>query len=489
MPLSRPLFIMHTRRSFLCTSTLTAGAGLFAEVLGAKEPARRPAAARAEAEVLRQKEDVIFLTPEDARYALARQVHNAGVKIQPKRIAMCATEAGVRQALQRAQAEKWPVAVKAGGHSFEGFSLNDDGLVINVSLMNELRLDEKTGILTAGSGCRLREVNQFLLAKGRFLPSGSCATVGLAGLTLGGGYGMFARKYGLTSDHLLSLRMVDGTGEVRDSASDPDLLWAARGGGNGHFGIVTQLTLQTRAVPKAFASWKFRAYRLNQLLATRLLEGWFEATAALPNEAFSAWIMNGTQVTILLTTIGSPEQKGVAEFRRKLTKLSNKATSAPVVPLVKALPWYYGETVPTSFKNASAGYYKGLADLEPALTGIFKEVLTMPGLVFQINTMGGAMTEGPDCAYPHRAWPYLGEAQAYWENPSRAADLQAAIGRIRDHIAAAGITNHYANYPDLAFKDWPTAYYGKNYERLQTLKKRYDPEDRIQHPQSVRLPG
>jgi hypothetical protein len=104
--------------------------------------------------------------------------------------------------------------------------------------------------------------------------------------------------------------------------------------------------------------------------------------------------------------------------------------------------------------------------------------------------MGGAIAQGTDGAYPHRAWPYLGEAQAYWENPSRAVDLQAAIGRIREHIAGAGIDRHYANYPDLAFKDWPTAYYGKkNYERLQGLKQRYDPEDRVRHPQSVRLPA
>ena len=145
-----------------------------------------------------------------------------------------------------------------------------------------MRLDAATGLLTAGAGCRLRDVNRFLLAKGRFLPAGSCATVGLAGLTLGGGYGMFARKWGLTCDHLRSLRMVDGTGAVRDSAAEPDLLWAARGGGNGHFGIVTQLTLQTRVVPRAFSSWKFRAYRLTQARATQAPRGMVRCHRSAP---------------------------------------------------------------------------------------------------------------------------------------------------------------------------------------------------------------
>lgn len=476
-----------------------AGAALFAEtLLGARESAHHASPSTPTlAPAPRQTEDVIFLTSTDPRYAAARQTYNAGILLRPNSIALCATEAGVQQALQKAKAENWPVAIKSGGHSFEGFSLNDDGLVINVSPISDLHLDAKTGLLTAGAGCRLRDVNQYLLARGRFLPAGSCATVGLAGLTLGGGYGMFARKFGLTCDHLRSLRMVDGTGTVRDSAGDPDLLWAARGGGNGHFGIVTQLTLQTRPVPRAFSSWKFRAYHLDETRATALLEAWFDATAALPDDAFSAWIMNGSQVTILLTTIGSAEDKGVAAFRKSLTAHTTKATAAPVVPLTKSLPWYYGGPGPEFFKNTSAGFYKGLADIRGALPGIFYEVLTKPGLVFQINTMGGTITHGadgpgsvPDAAYPHRSYGYLGEAQAYWDSPFRASTLRAAIGRIRDHIAQAGVTAHYANYPDLAFQDWPAAYYGEeNYRRLQGLKKRWDPENHVRYPQSVRLPG
>ena len=278
----------HSRRTFLRTSA-SAGAALFAEALGAREPDRRPSAASPlETPSPRQTEDVLFLSPKDTGFAAARQPYNAGILLRPNLIAMCATEAGAQKALQRARDENWPVAVKSGGHSFEGFSLNDDGLVINVSPMRDLHLDTRSGLLTAGAGCRLRDVNQYLLPQGRFLPAGSCATVGLAGLTLGGGYGMFARKFGLTCDHLRSLRLVDGTGSIHDSADTPDLLWAARGGGNGHFGVVTQLTLQTRPVPKAFSSWKFRAYHLDEAHATTLLAGWFEATAALPDDAFSA---------------------------------------------------------------------------------------------------------------------------------------------------------------------------------------------------------
>ncbi|MCE9609600.1 MAG: FAD-binding oxidoreductase [Chthoniobacter sp.] len=463
---------MPTRRAFLRTS-LSAASAL---ALGTKS-----GAAPAEA--------VTFLGPDDAEYATARALYNGGIATQPKRIARCLSEAGVRQALRRAIDETWPVAVKAGGHCFEGFSLNDDGLVVEVSAMNDLRLDARTGVLTAGAGCRLADVNRFLLARGRFLPAGSCEKVGLAGLTLGGGYGLFARKWGLTCDHLRAVRMVDGTGEIRDSRDDAELLWACRGGGNGNFGVVTQLTLQTRPAPRLFTSWKFRAFNLNVREATTLLAAWFEATPALPRDAFSAWVMNGRQVTILLTTIGAPGDPGIAAFHHHIGTVTDRASAPGTVPLAQALPRYYGEPGPQLFKNCSAGFYRGFADLEAALPAVFAEVLHESGMIFQVNTLGGAIASGPAGAYPHREFGYLGEQQAFWENPAHGPARIAAAGRIRGHLAAAGIRRHYVNYPDLAFADWPTAYYGaENYRRLQALKLRYDPHNRIRHPQSVSLP-
>jgi FAD/FMN-containing dehydrogenase len=140
-----------------------------------------------------------------------------------------------------------------------------------------------------------------------------------------------------------------------------------------------------------------------------------------------------------------------------------------------------------SFRRTSPA--AATAILRAALPGIFEEVLTVPGLIFQINTLGGAISSDVESAYPHRAFPYLGESQAYWESASHAAVLRAAIDRMRNQIAQAGVTSHYANYPDLAFADWPTAYYGaENYARLQQLKQRYDPENRIRYPQSVQPP-
>ena len=432
-------------------------------------------------------EAVEFLTPESKGYAAAREVFNNTILTRPPLIARCSTEAGVMQAIARAAGEKMPLAIKSGGHSFEGFCLSEGGLTVELARMKAMHLDAKTGILTAGPGCKLAEVNNWLLAKGRLLPSGSCATVGLSGLTLGGGYGLFARKFGLTCDHLESIRLVDADGQVHDSRDEPELLWACRGGGNGHFGVVTELSLRTQSAPKGLAAFKFRASKLTEARTISLLKTWFEISPKLPNEAFSAFVLNGHFLTILVTTIGSSENKGLKEFLKVMGAAMDKATTAKTVPLPQALPRYYGEKGPVAFKNASAGYYKEFADLAPSMPGIINEVFSTGGLVFQVNTLGGAIIDGPDSAYPHRAYPFLGEWQAYWDHESRREICTAAAGRMRDILAKNGITRHYANYPDRAFTDWPTAYYGAaNYKRLQAVKKKIDPKNRFQHAQSVK---
>ena len=429
---------------------------------------------------------VRFLAPAHSGYDAARKVFNSTVLTRPPLIACCTTEAGVKQAVARASAEGLSISIKSGGHSFEGFCLSENGMTVELAGLKSLHLDNKTGLLAAGPGCQLGEVNRWLLARGRLLPSGSCATVGLAGLTLGGGYGLFSRRYGLTCDHLESVRLVDADGQVHDSRDEPELLWACRGGGNGHFGVVTEMIFRTRTAPKQLAAFKCRAASLNETRATLLLKTWFEASATLPREAFSAFVLNGTFLTVLVTTTGPANHKGLVQFLKAMEGVTGQSSSAKPVPLAAALPRYYGEPGPVAFKNASGGYYQSFADLQPALPGVLHEVLTTPGLIFQVNTLGGAIIEGPPSAYPHRNQLFLGEWQSYWQSPAQRERCLAATTRVRKTLAKHGISRHYANYPDKGFSDWPNAYYGEaNYARLQALKRQIDPGNRFRHDQSV----
>lgn len=434
-----------------------------------------------------QEKSGLILAQGDPGFEAARQPFNSVIDLQPALIAPCRTEADVVTAVRLAADKGLPVAVKSGGHAFHGFNLNQGGLVVELSNLRSLQYDQSNQQLTAGPGLKLRDTYSGLSKYGRFLPAGSCGGVGLSGLTLGGGYGLFSREFGLTCDHLERVRLVDGNGEIHDSRDEPDLLWACRGGGNGNFGVITSMTFKTRATPGTLASWNLKSRGNDAGSLKRCMEAWFEVVGNLPSPVFSALVLNGTQATVLLTSTRKSSGPAFQAAGRAL-KSAGFTTSGPVDrPFASAIKRYEGRPGPLPFNNVSAGYYKGYADLQKVAHEITQTVIDTPGLIFQINTLGGEIANGPDAAYPHREWPFLGELQAYWQKGPIPARLDAGHARIRKILADAGITRHYRNYPDPNLENWESSYFSNHYERLQQIKTRLDPEDRIRHPQSVRL--
>ncbi|MDA8345108.1 MAG: FAD-binding oxidoreductase [Thermaerobacter sp.] len=210
-------------------------------------------------------------------YDEARMDYNTGLPpFFPKYIVFCFDVHDVQNAVRWSQAHGLPIRARSGRHSYEGYSLVDGGVVIDVSRLNQVELTHGSGKAVIGAGADLQPIYQKLWDDGRLtIPGGSCPTVGIAGLTLGGGFGSISRLFGLTCDVLESLEMVDVNGDViRASESENEnLFWASCGGGGGNFGIVTSFTFKTfpidkvtvftltwrwpdlRAVMKAFQVW------------------------------------------------------------------------------------------------------------------------------------------------------------------------------------------------------------------------------------------
>jgi len=429
--------------------------------------------------------DVLLLTRNEASYEQFNQCYNKRLHFLPKYIAVCRTVKGVQFAIMKAQEEHLKVAVKSGGHSFEGFSANNGGMVINMSQMKKITWLGNHEV-EVEPGCLLQDIQAAFFPKKRLLPSGSCGTVGIAGLTLGGGYGFFSRKFGLTCDSLLQLRMVGADGKIYDTADDKELLWACRGGGTGNFGVVTSFRFKTYDMPPFFDSYVLKFRNMDATRFGNTLDTWFDVTEALPQEAFGAYVLNGNTLTVLLTTYRS-----YPDFGRRIAPLTAMADSvSPVLQadLPRAMKRYYGRKGPLNFKNASCGLYKGKDDILRIKDALFSQVTGHKGIVFQVNTLGGkiadASLEEGSC-YPHRRLPYLGELQAYWDNDPQASRLTDAFASIQDLFASAGVTAHYSNYPDLHFKNWEQAYYGENYGRLQQVKKKYDAGDLFHYPQGI----
>jgi len=431
-----------------------------------------------------------FLRPGSKFYDQSRQLFNSRLNLRPAIVARCKSEDDIAAAVKHAHSHKMQVTVKSGGHSFEGFSSNNDGMMLDLSTMNQISYQKNGDILKAQPGCRLADVGEVLFPKGRLLPSGSCAGVGVAGLTLGGGYGLFARKFGLTCDHLTGVRMVDGSGNIHDSDQAPELLKVCRGGGNGNFGIITELRFRTVVAPKTFRSKRIRFRKLTPERVGELCASWFTATEKLPHDVFSAFVLNGTSLTVLITFFEPGSQAVIEKAFRPMSKRAWKSEPVHVAPTQKAIKRYYGRPGPLPFKNASAGFYKSYQDIGKVVPKIAAQVAKVSGTVWQVNTLGGRINSrdyASKSVYPHRSYPWLGEIQGYWEKKSRAEKCIENVRRVQKILADAGIDKHYRNYPDIEFKNWEKAYYGdESLQLIRQMKKRFDPANTIHHPQSVK---
>jgi hypothetical protein len=423
------------------------------------------------------------------RYEGFREGFNKRFDKYPLAIALPKTTAEVAEAVRYAHYKKFPIAIRSGGHSMEGFSSNDDGLMINLSDMNSVEfLDDNK--IKVGPGCTLSNLYDAILPKGRILPAGSCGSVALGGLTTGGGYGLFSREFGLTCDHLVEATMVDGTGKIISSKDDVELLWALRGGGSGNFGIVTEMVFRTHAAPPTMISHHFKARKLDPDRATAILEKWMFYSQQLPHSCFAAYVLNGGTLNILITNFAEEDNEGVEACIEGLKKETDEYKKGERAELAKKLKNYYGSKVPLNFRNSSAGFYRDFDHISGCIDKVLKNVIDNKGMIFQVNTLGGKVKDqllANDSCFPHREYDFISEIQAYWSEPGRDQTLQGVTHDCLELLKANNIKAQYFNYCSLEFTDWQSAYYGSNYEKLREIKRRYDKDNWIRHPQSVEV--
>jgi len=432
-------------------------------------------------------ENVTYFKKDDATYELLRKGFNKRIEKYPLIIALCKNTAGVTEAVKYARQNSLPVAIKSGGHCMEGFSCNDGGMVINLSGLNTIEWIDKNNV-KVGPGCTLSSIYDAILPKGKILPGGSCAGVGIGGLTLGGGYGLLGRKFGLTCDSLQEITMVDGSGNTRSSINDPELLWACRGGGNGNFGVITEMKFRLSKAPVSLQSYRFKSFKVDTIKAKAVLQKWFEVTASLPTSCFSAFVLNGKTIYILLTNADKHNTE-VQKVVDTLSGLSEKTTKTTPQKITTALKVFYGRREPLYFKNASAGLYKNFTEIEKCIDKVIDTVLATPGMIYQVNTVGGNIQNAEfekASSFPHRAYTYFSELQTYWEAPKQEAKLLERFQQVQTMFIENGIQAQYRNYPDINFTNWEEKYYGANYGRLQQVKKKYDPDNLIRSEQSIR---
>ncbi|PJN29371.1 FAD-binding dehydrogenase [Kitasatospora sp. CB02891] len=493
------------RRRFLTVAAVAAagvatGAGSAGAVGAFPARARGWRAAPPDWQALRRRLGDRLVLPADPGYGTARLGFNQLNDGQlPAAVAKCLSADDVRACLDVARGHGIPIAARSGGHSYLGYSIPATGLVIDLRGMADVKV-HRDGKAEVGAGARLIEVYAGLAAAGRLLPAGSCPTVGVGGLTLGGGIGVLARKYGLTCDRLGAAQLVtaDSALHTASPGRNENLYWALRGGGGGNFGVVTRFTFDTAPAPGlTVISLAFPAGSVPQVLGA-----WQEWVARAPEELWaSCQIAGGSPPScrVVGCWVGDPDGAN-QQVDRLVRAAGTTPTSRTVAPkdylaamqymagcskdtVAQCHPtWEGGRLTRTGFVAVSR--MLGPRPIDPAKV---TDLMTgHTGIDLLLDSLGGAVGDlGPgDTAFPHRN--SLASAQVYASaTPATEARVKAAVDAVRDGLAGLGAHGAYVNYIDATLPDWGRAYYGENLSRLQLIARRYDPDGVFAFPQSV----
>lgn len=510
------------RRSFLKAGLALAGVALTsAGALGALPPAT---ARRLAALADRLKGSLIL--PGSPDYALRSQLWNARYEdVLPAAIVAAADEGDVARAIVFARDEGLDFVLRSGGHSFAGFSTTP-GIVIDVSGLTAVAVAADRATARVGAGMTNLPLYEALWPHRMAVPAGTCPTVGIAGLALGGGFGRLSPIHGLSSDHLLGLRLVDADGKMVavDEASEPDLLWASRGGGGGSFGAVTELTFRLQPVDMPFTNFD---YTFAWPAALKVLRAWQHWTADRPPEGHGYLQLitgapaDGATVSVELTFAGSPERaKALARDFVAATgndpvrtrELSGSFVSTERDWLCAGLRpeecGYAGVTpdgtIPRYALTGKSDFVRspwpdeglgllieaiGRRQADPVLTPADFRPGVHDGKVL-MEVCGGAIDRvaPADTAFVHRNMLYLSQYQARWLPGAPAAVAAANVDWVRAMFASVAPYRSgasYVNYADPDLADWGEAYYGANFDRLRRIKARVDPDNVFRFPQSV----
>ncbi|WP_117212324.1 FAD-binding oxidoreductase [Allorhizocola rhizosphaerae] len=415
--------------------------------------------------------------PGDPGYDQAHRLHDPRFDhVRPPAVAGCATAVDVAAVVGFANRFGLAVTARGGGHSYVGASTSTEAIVVDLRLLDSVSYTN--GTATIGGGARLLPIYEALAAHGVSIPAGSCGTVGIGGIALGGGFGMAARLAGLTCDAVTGVELVTADGLIRhvDANTQPELLWACRGGGGGQVGIVTRYTI--KCFPMADTG-SFTAYWPWQD-ALAVARGWQQHIA--PDHVWSTLqFASDRTVRVAGFTIGADAQP---ELDRLISAVGRPPENASVEQRS------FLDVVRDRAGRATRATHLIGSDILPAPLSdeTMRQVLTVvarrhgkPATV-KFTPLTGAMSRVDPQA---TAFPWRGAfAMIQWliiDAP--ADDAYAWIGQGHQAVAAQSI-GRYVNYlePDAQRLH---LYYGRNYDRLRDLRRTIDPQRLFRSPFAV----
>ncbi len=432
--------------------------------------------------------------PADPLYNEARQGFNRAIQQYPLVIVYCRNACDISEAVLWSKACDVPLRIRNGGHNYEGYSNGSCTLVIDVSEMNEISLDENRNLLHVQGGVTNGQIYQFITAGGYPFPGGTCPTVGIGGYATGGGWGLSCRWLGLGCDSLEEIELVNYEGctlKASRSCND-DLFWACRGAGGGNFGVIV--------------SMKFRLPSKVNLVT--LIEIDYLHVTADDQEAFlqiwQSWLQGADPRITLISRIYNSQEDGLAMLVRGIfygdvqeaqilmqpfLELSNARARLEAVTFSEAAaiigssypPYEKFEAVSRyALREWTASEIAGLVSLirKPAEGSVFT------GL--SLYALGGRVGEIPqeETAFYYRNAHFIVWLETVWEDHCFQRENQKWISDRFPDLAAV-TEGSYVNFPYNCLPNYLEEYYGASVQRLREVKKRYDPCNRFSFPQGI----
>ncbi len=468
------------RRHFLTGSIAAAGGALLGSLALSKSSTANARASEEAMSGLRKQLKGRLLLPGEGDYAVARLLRNRAIDKMPLCIAQCATPSDVQRCIEFAQRHELPAAVRGGGHHSAGFATVDGGLVIDLSKMPNLTIDKKARTATAQPGVMVGQLNLEAPQQGLVLPTGMILTIGMGGMTLGGGEGWLTSSLGLTCDNLVSAEVATADGRLlrASSSENTDLLWGLRGGG-GNFGVVTELQYRLHDLEEIVAGTI--VYPAEN--AADIMRRWRDVVEKDQKELVSLALFVRAPAPMIIVGVCHFGSAGKAEAAIAPLRGLDKplATNIRGMSPFDAQFVFSAQDPPPNLANYCRSHYMQHLSDEMIRTYIDSgNRITSPYSDVWLVRYTGAFRDpsaAAAAAYPHRHTPYQFGITSQWLSDQKADQHIAWARQSFLDMAPLASGEIYSNFSSESVVDGGAAPFGVNYARLQQLKKKFDPSN------------
>lgn len=431
----------------------------------------------------------------DLAYEVERTMWNRAIEKYPLVICYCHNEEDVRNSILWARKHQIAIRIRSGRHHYDGYSTGNEVLVIDVSNLNQITIDEKAGTVTIGGGVRNRELYEFLGTRGYPFPGGGCPTVGVVGFALGGGWGYSGRLLGLGCDAIEEIQLMNGEGQIiiANKTQNHKLFWALKGSGGGQFGIVLSMrfTLPAKRQEATLIRLEYHeATREEQIKMFQLFQETIQEVCDEVNFKLSFYHSKEKGKGMLLLGIYYGDANGAHQIIAPFIKLGHNIQVLVQTMSVLEVNRWIQDAHPDYEHYKSSGRFVNetltLTQMQTILDTIEQRAHGSIYTAISCYGMGGKMRQAThqEASFYYRESLYILGFQTVWEdNQYSQENRDWFLERFR--VIETMTAGSFVNFPAGEIKDYRSAYYGAHREKLEKIKKSYDPQGIFDFEQSL----